>query len=215
MLSFVSLRTSFNVLQGEIAQVNQAIGETNERLVSLEQDIRQKEEEALKVLTPEMRAERQRNIQEARQNVTTLENRMKELLMGSNTKKAEAHDIKGQMEELQKKLTTLQTEIASCNETISTIQGKEEGSLGMYGTNIRFALEKIRAARWSGEVPLGPLGLYVTAKDPRRWGELLRNQMGRLLVGYAITDPKDRPQLKRILQECGKFVFKVRPFDIS
>jgi hypothetical protein len=91
-----------------------------------------------------------------------------------------------------------------CDNTIKSAQQQSKDALVPYGKNIKQVLEKIKTMRWAGDMPLGPLGLYVKAKDPNRWGEILRNQIGNYLVAFAVTDARDRQQLKNLLVQSGK-----------
>ena len=76
-----------------------------------------------------------------------------------------------------------------------------------YGNNIQRVLQRIQQEKergtWKGEV-IGPLGLYVKARDAARWGGILRAQLGGLLMSFGCSDARDRPALKRILGEYKK-----------
>ena len=61
------------------------------------------------------------------------------------------------------------------------------------------------------EMPVGPLGLYVSLED-KRWTDIIENIFGRSLNGFAVTNYRDIEQLNGILKECGWCVSKlIRP----
>ncbi|KAF9523413.1 hypothetical protein CPB83DRAFT_690784 [Crepidotus variabilis] len=64
-------------------------------------------------------------------------------------------------------------------------------------------MQKIKSMNWRGDIPLGPLGQYVKARDPKTWGEILRSQLGQYLTAFAITNAADRACLKKLLVESG------------
>jgi len=58
--------------------------------------------------------------------------------------------------------------------------------------------------KWHGDVPIGPLGVHVKAREPEKWGEVLRVQLGVYLTTFAVTDARDREGVRRVLGEFGK-----------
>jgi hypothetical protein len=59
--------------------------------------------------------------------------------------------------------------------------------------------------KWHGDVPVGPLGMHVKLKE-MAWADLMRIQLGGLMSAFAVTDARDRPQLKRLLDQTKKCV---------
>ncbi|KAF8911589.1 hypothetical protein CPB84DRAFT_1842078 [Gymnopilus junonius] len=176
-------KTELLKLNGKIGLINQSVAIFNDQIAELEEEMR---EEAYHVAsgTQGKHEEAQHKLEDARLVITQLEHSISELMMHRKDKDIVASEIK-------------------VKETIFMAKQKERDALVPYGNDIKTVLEKIKAASWHGDVRLGLLSRYVTAKDPRVWDELLRNQLWRLLVAFAITDARDRPQLKRILQSCS------------
>ncbi|KAJ3561666.1 hypothetical protein NP233_g10057 [Leucocoprinus birnbaumii] len=104
----------------------------------------------------------------------------------------EIRDLEAKGEDMRRQITFQEGLINNCAKA-------EKDNLLPYGINIRGVVDQIKQMRWYGKQPLGPLGAYVKAKDPRTWGELLRSQLGQLLCSFAITDARDRAQLKDLL----------------
>lgn len=109
----------------------------------------------------------------------------------------------------ERELAAVKGQIDDCQGMIGRSMDAQKNSLIPYGKGIREVLERIKAMRWSGDSPLGPLGMFVKAKDPKTWGELLRNQLGGYLTAFAVTDARDRVELKKLLERSGKCVVKL------
>lgn len=179
------------------------MGNINNEIAGLEAEIKN-EARRMAINTQEKHEETQRKLEEARTTVTELESAIHDLIIQRKDKGFIVDDIRPRGEELERQLERLKKTITDCEATIGMARRREQDAFIPYGQNIKMALEKIKASRWYGDIPLGPLGLYVTAKEPRVWGDLLRNQLGSLLTAFAITNSKDRQQLKQILQSFGK-----------
>ncbi|KAG1810673.1 uncharacterized protein BJ212DRAFT_1378104, partial [Suillus subaureus] len=52
--------------------------------------------------------------------------------------------------------------------------------------------------KWYGDVHVDPLGMHLKLKD-MTWANLMRIQLGDLMSAFAVTDARDRPQLKKLL----------------
>jgi hypothetical protein len=116
----------------------------------------------------------------------------------------------------EKERDAAQGRIMECEQMIERCVQQEKNSLAAYGRDIKGVLERIEKMRWLGDLPLGPLGVNVKVKEPEKWAELLRGQLGKYLTAFAITDARDRPQLKKVLEQSGKYViFCWGPFGQS
>ena len=108
----------------------------------------------------------------------------------------------GQAAEAERKAARVQ--IVNCDEMLKKCIEQENNSLAPYGRHIKKVQEQIAKMRWHGDVPLGPLGVHVKVKEPQRWANLMRAQIGQYMTAFACTDGRDRAQLKKILTESGK-----------
>lgn len=105
---------------------------------------------------------------------------------------------------LERKMAEYRDQITQVNALIETARRHEKDALVPYGHDMKQFLETVSRMRWHGDMPLGPLGMFVKAKDADKWGPLLRNQLSQLLCAFAITDPRDRPALQNLIKETGK-----------
>lgn len=116
----------------------------------------------------------------------------------------QADSLKTQGMEQDRTLAGLQNSIQECDSMINSARHHDKDALVPYGNNIKQVLEEVHRSRWHGEVPIGPLGTYVKAREPEKWGQILRNQLGSSLVAFAVTDARDREQLSKILHKYKK-----------
>lgn len=129
--------------------------------------------------------------------IATIQNQKREC----EAKKADAESQGKQLEEKQR---DIRGRIEHQTQMIKNCEQAEKDSLLPYGRNIKGVLEQINQMRWHGNKPLGPLGAFVKARDPQTWGDILRNQLGQHLMSFAITDPRDKNQLKDLLGRTNK-----------
>lgn len=183
--------------------MNTSIKAINYRITELENQI-EEETRRMAVNTQARRDETQQKLGLAKDDVARLENNHQSMIMERKNEGLAADQIKARGVELDQQKATIQRQIGECENTIKSAEHQAKDALVPYGRGIKQVLEKIQTMRWAGDKPLGPLGLYVKAKDPNRWGEILRNQLGNFLTGFAVTDARDRQQLKTLLVQSGK-----------
>ncbi|KDR83091.1 hypothetical protein GALMADRAFT_238908 [Galerina marginata CBS 339.88] len=195
-------KTRLMDLNNDLKQIDASTLAINKQIEGLEKSMGE-EARRMAVNTQGKQEETQRKLEGARTNISSLEAEIGELIRERKDKGTTAESREAQGRELERKLKDLQDTIGNCEATISRAKQMEKDALVPYGKDIKHVLEKIKTMRWHGELPLGPLGMYVKAKDPRTWGELLRNQLGNYLLAFAVTDARDRPQLKQLLSNYG------------
>ncbi|KAG6880564.1 hypothetical protein C0993_005774, partial [Termitomyces sp. T159_Od127] len=93
----------------------------------------------------------------------------------------------------------------NCEGMIQRAKDAEKNSLVPYGNNIKGVLEVIKNEKWVGDRPVGPLGLFVKAKDAAKWGALLRSQLSQYLTAFAVTNNADRGKLNKVLGSFNKY----------
>lgn len=148
--------------------------------------------------------ETQAKIATQRSAIQSAEQRIQEIMQKRRTVGLEADQTKQDGEEMDRQIASLQAQIQNCEKTINSAKEKERDKYVPFGRNIGQVLQRIASMKWRGDTPLGPLGQYVTAKDPKTWGETLRSQLAQYLIAFAVTNAADRAQLKKLLVESGK-----------
>ena len=176
---------------------------TNNQIEELSQQIAE-ESRRMAVHTQAKHEETQRQIEGAKDTVAAIEARSHNLQMERKDVFRQADAVERQGKELDRRKSELQNRIQECDQMINTAKSRENDVLIPYGKNIKKVLEVIKKTRWFGDEPLGPLGVHVKARDPAKWGEILRNQLTSYLTAFAVTDARDRTQLKKLLHESGK-----------
>lgn len=102
-------------------------------------------------------------------------------------------------------LRAAQDRIQNYQGMINQAQNQQRDAYAAYGTDIRGVRSRLESMRWHGTVPLGPLGLHVNLKA-QEYASVIRSQLAHSLLSFAITDSRDRPQLKQVLDQFGKYV---------
>jgi len=99
---------------------------------------------------------------------------------------------------------TLQRKMQELTEEIAVRSNQEQDRLAAFGFSMTAVLVAIKQQRWFGDVPVGPLGMYVELEDAAKWGDIMRISIGHHMRGFAITDARDFGALKAILQRHKK-----------
>jgi chromosome segregation ATPase len=86
---------------------------------------------------------------------------------------------------------------------LQNLHGQKNNQMAVFGAGIDQVLKEIQKVRWSGGPPIGPLGRYVTLKDPKYAGVLL-SVLGNTMCSFAVRNAADRAQLQQILSRCQK-----------
>ena len=94
---------------------------------------------------------------------------------------------------------------AQCQKQCEHLNNLANNRVAAFGQNMPKLRNLIESARWYGEKPIGPLGLFVSLPD-KTWAPILRIVLGFLMNSFAITDARDREQLKRFLVDTQKYV---------
>lgn len=183
--------TSMRSYRQTIAELDQQIARETQRLAKNTQAKRDQIQDQLAAVQTQIAAH------EA--TIATVQNQKREL----EDKMTNAEQQGRKLEEKRKELMNL---IGDQEQMIKNCEKAGKDSLLPYGRDIKGVLEQINQMRWHGNKPLGPLGAYVKAKDPQTWGDILRNQLRQQLTSFAITDPRDRNQLKDIFVRSQKWV---------
>jgi chromosome segregation ATPase len=146
----------------------------------------------------------ERQIEEIKTNLADLEAQQQEASRVRVEAQRRADGIRQEGQNAEKGVVPLQNKILEAQDMVNRARASMRDIWIPYGQNIKAVLEEIDRCQWIGDKPLGPLGRYVRAREPEKWGDILRGQLLNLLTAFAITNPKDREQLKKILGKYRK-----------
>ncbi|KAN0087613.1 hypothetical protein V8E55_006234 [Tylopilus felleus] len=189
-------RNDQNAMNSSLTALNKSIKDYEEKIVE--------EAQRLEAHTQVKRDEINRRIDAAKEAVAEADRRQKDVIDQKRNKLAERDEVKSKGQAAENKRNQLQERITDCQTMISKCKEQEKNSLAPYGHDIKGVLQSINKMRWHGDTPVGPLGLYVKLED-QKWASLLRGQLGNLMTSFACTDVRDRPQLKKILDQSKNF----------
>jgi structural maintenance of chromosomes protein 6 len=146
-----------------------------------------------------------KRLQQATLDVQAAEANLKQAEALVVEKKNETSTLRAQGDETEREIATARDSVKRLQEQIQRCVEQQNNSLAPYGRDLKTVLERIGRMSWHGQKPLGPLGVYVKMKD-RVWANLLRIVLGSHMSSFAVTDSRDLPVLKKLLQETRKCV---------
>lgn len=158
----------------------------------------------LEINTQAKREETSRKLQEAKDNVTTAEASLAAINSEMRQKKEELDTVGKEGQETENVMKAAKAHVEACQNMLTRTREQEQNSLAPYGKDIKGVQAQIAKMRWQGQAPIGPLGVHVKVKDPKKWAQLLRGQLGQYMMAFACTDARDRNQLKKLLKDSGK-----------
>ncbi|KZO95925.1 P-loop containing nucleoside triphosphate hydrolase protein, partial [Calocera viscosa TUFC12733] len=114
----------------------------------------------------------------------------------------QSRKAKDGLQEAQRELENTQRSIHDSQQEITALQKTKSNSLQGYGNNIPQLLERIKNETWFGERPIGPFGMFVDARQSAGpYVPILKVVLGLAMRGFVLTDARDRPKLKRLLDD--------------
>ncbi|EIN12535.1 P-loop containing nucleoside triphosphate hydrolase protein [Punctularia strigosozonata HHB-11173 SS5] len=182
-------------LNATFKQINKIIADTAQQI---EEETRKMEKN-----TQEKRDEVRRRLEAADVALRAAEDHLHALNVQMQEKRQEADRIRAEGRTAQDEKNAVQAQIEGFDEQIARAKEAQMNALAPYGRNLNAVLERIKNMRWHGNVPVGPFGAYVKVKDPEKWAGLMRVQLGNLMFRFAVTDPRDRPALQKILKDSN------------
>ncbi|KAF4606632.1 Structural maintenance of chromosomes protein 6 [Pleurotus pulmonarius] len=175
----------------------------------------------LEVDTQAKREEAQQRLQAARDAVTAAETLLAEHQEQHRDAQQRVNEFRAQGIDVETKLAATHGRITEFQELISHCQKQVSDELSAFGKNMDAVRTQVKKMAWHGDLPLGPLGVGVKIREEHRWADdVLRAQLGSLLVAWAVTDARDMPALKKLLRDSGNgtvnvIIFEKDLFDYS
>ncbi|KAF8551706.1 P-loop containing nucleoside triphosphate hydrolase protein [Imleria badia] len=204
------LQEKMRVNKNKLSDFRNDQNDMNTSLTALNRSIKDYEEKIaeearrLEAHTQVKRDEINRRLDAAKEAVAQADRRHKDAIDQERNKVIERDEVKSRGQAAEGKKNQLQERITECQTMINKCMEQEKNSLAPYGIDIKGVLQSINKVHWHGDTPIGPLGLYVKLRD-QKWAQLLRAQLGNLMTSFACTDARDRPQLKKILDQSRNF----------
>lgn len=147
--------------------------------------------------------ERERKLDDAKRDKDENEARLKEVNDRIRQLTSDLTPLKVRLGNAETLAKNSDAEMRQCGEVLRQLSQQAMGRADIYGSNMAQVRQVINAAKWKGDTPVGPLGLFVSLRD-RKWAELMRTTLGNLMTSFAVTDARDRAHLKDILSRSGK-----------
>ncbi|TEB23008.1 P-loop containing nucleoside triphosphate hydrolase protein [Coprinellus micaceus] len=180
----VTMRNQVSTVDSQISGLERALEEEKKKM---EADSRAK------------RAHLEAEISRAKADIAKLEAEQEEIRNRRESRRNDMLQAQQAGDQAKAQVEAHRTSIISSQTALTAAKASERDTFVPYGNNIKAVVEEIDRSTWYGDKPVGPLGRYVKAREPSKWGDILRTQLGQLLTAFAVTDARDRDQLKRIL----------------
>lgn len=147
--------------------------------------------------------ERKRKLDDAKRSKDEHEARLKEVNDRIRQLTAELSPLKIKIAKAETVASNSKAEMGQCGDILRKIDQQARSRADLYGNAMGQVRQQIETARWFGEKPIGPLGLFVSLRD-RKWAELMQNTLGNMMTSFAVTDARDRANLKSLLSKYRK-----------
>ncbi|THV05189.1 P-loop containing nucleoside triphosphate hydrolase protein [Dendrothele bispora CBS 962.96] len=193
--------------------------EIKETIIGIDEQIAQ-ETQRLASDTQAKRDEHQRKIEKVQREIEEAEAARRSADQRLEAVKSQSSEIQKRGEVKDAELNNLKETIMDVRHQIEQLEKAEKDRYAVYGPNIMSLLRAIEQTRWSGDTPLGPLGVHIKVRDAQKWADLLSLQLGNLLTAFAVTNARDRQVLKQLLDQnkCGHMniiIYEKDMFDYS
>ncbi|KAH8149661.1 uncharacterized protein LAJ45_06292 [Morchella importuna] len=116
-----------------------------------------------------------------------------------NTKLQEA---KQEFDQAIKLVQAKKAEIASKQTALKQISAAEGDFIKVFGAKLRPLLDAIQSERSFRVKPVGPVGMYVTLREPK-WWSIIERILGNNLLTFVVTCYEDSEILKRLMKSIN------------
>jgi chromosome segregation ATPase len=190
--------------KADMKRIDQEIATGKKSIANLDRQI---EEEArrMETHTNEKREKARAKLDQAKSDWEAKDAELKKLEAEMRTSDEESQKAENEGRGLDDEVRQAEGEVANCRQQIVNCDNQAKSSFAPYGNNIPEIIEQTKKMKWHGNLPVGPLGVYVKLKDPK-WATTMRLQLGNLMTSWAVTDARDRQPLKQLLDKGGKLV---------
>ncbi|KAF8827799.1 hypothetical protein HHX47_DHR4000302 [Lentinula edodes] len=214
-----ALKSQISKCSSDMKEINTSTTAAKNSIQDLERNIAAEIQRSAQD-TQEKRDDFTRRMDEARATVAEQESIIKQLSAANSDilRRAQSAEQDGQAK--QAELEQLKQNIGTVENSLRQLQRDQDNKYSAYGPGMSQVVARIQQMKWYGDEPLGPLGRYVKVKDPDAWADLLAQQLGGSLTAFAVTDPRDRDSLKRVLDQANLkhnqiIIFEKDRFDYS
>lgn len=94
------------------------------------------------------------------------------------------------------------SEIDNKQNNLRQISTAEGDFIKVFGTRLPVLLKAISNEGGFSAKPIGPIGTYITLRDPK-WWSILERFFGNTLTAFVVTNYEDSELLKRLMRSCN------------
>jgi len=187
-------QTTERELKGNLTGVNKKIKDTNE-------DIR-KEETRLEETNGGSNIQLMEDQRNAEAEVLRIQAEITTHGQKNKSDQAALQVSKQDLERANRSFQAKKTEIGHKQTSLRQISAAEGDFLKVFGSKLPALLKAINNERGFRVKPVGPVGTYITLRDPK-WLSILERFFGGTLMAFVVTTYEDSELLKRLMRSCG------------
>ncbi|KAI1318533.1 Structural maintenance of chromosomes protein 6 [Mortierella claussenii] len=195
-------RNELKVVQDEERTVNEEIKSLRDQVRSFDHKI---EQETKKLHSQSRRAEVEAQIQQLTEDIDRAKRRLAETRENLSAMEQQIEQHRDRLEQGNDGTNRLKSELRETLDRIKQMKDQKLDSVKAFGPTTPEVLNSIKAVTerggWRAEPPIGPLGKYVTIRDPK-WAPMVESALGNVLNAFAVTTDADRSTLLGILKRC-------------
>lgn len=94
------------------------------------------------------------------------------------------------------------SEIENKQNNLRQISTAEGDFIKGFGTRLPMLLKAINSESGFNAKPVGPIGTYITLRDPK-WWSILERFFGNTLTAFIVTSHEDSVLLKQLMKSCN------------
>ncbi|EMD31410.1 hypothetical protein CERSUDRAFT_163056 [Gelatoporia subvermispora B] len=195
-------KTKLSRIQQEQKKMNQDMESLRKQIDELDKQINA-EIQRLESFSQDRRDKLDADLQEKQAEITAAEAQLQDVRAEKKQRQDDTARLDGEGRGLHTERERVRGQIMSLRDALNMCDERERNKLAPYGKNLDKVFADIQRERWNGHRPVGPFGLHVKVREPEKWAQIMRVQLGSLMAAFAVTDAGDRRTLEQILRKHG------------
>ncbi|KAI5817061.1 hypothetical protein BZA77DRAFT_279463 [Pyronema omphalodes] len=184
---------------GEIRKVHPEIKKSDGKIRDIEGKIAN-EERRLAERNGGSSSRLKEQIDQANLEIQELKEEIKKLELKHSTEEDELRELSHRKKKIRDRIDAKQNDLKNARNLLDSLSQAGRTFMSVFHQSIHGVLKDIENERRWRDKPIGPLGSYVTLKDPK-WMDIVERFFGASLEGFVVTNHQDGQLLKEILKK--------------
>jgi chromosome segregation ATPase len=183
---------------GEIRKVHPEIKKSDSKIRDTEDKIAN-EEVRLAERNGGSSARLKEQIDQANLEIEELKKDIKNLELKHSTEENELRELSHRKKQIRDRIDAKQNDLHNAQNLLNSLSQAGRTFMSVFHQSVHSVLRDIENERRWRDKPIGPLGSYVTLKDPK-WMDIVERFFGASLESFVVTNHQDGQLLKEILK---------------